>query len=454
MRKFILLVITAFFSMIFYANEVQATSFTNQDAVVNITLENGPSFNPSSRIKLKYEFDLSGIDVKPNDMLELEFPNTLELSGDPVFNFLDDNGDLIAIGAKQNGKIVITFTDIVSTKEQIHGFLDIELTISNDKLPLGKNILEFETKTGPTPIEIEIIPRIDDMSKKGVITKLPDNREAIRWTIVVNRNNLWMNEMTLTDTISDNSLSYIPGSLKVSQGLWINEQRSSYRRVRTLTDGADYFAIETANGISVKFPAGSDMYIVDLFTIVNDPDSLNRIGTQFRNTANLSWLDENNNSIEESAGARVTIKDTNTGIGGSDKETPNSETNESTTDSTTEPKIPESSEPIVESTSESSESSETESTTDSTDESYNSSTTERSSESNTRSTVESTFATQTNSTIDSTKSTLTTNTDKQTGTKPDKNLPKTGEKIGAHISLLIGVLLIINVILFDLFRKI
>ena len=165
MRKFILLVITAFFSMIFYANEVQATSFTNQDAVVNITLENGPSFNPSSRIKLKYEFDLSGIDVKPNDMLELEFPNTLELSGDPVFNFLDDNGDLIAIGAKQNGKIVITFTDIVSTKEQIHGFLDIELTISNDKLPLGKNILEFETKTGPTPIEIEIIPRIDDMSK-------------------------------------------------------------------------------------------------------------------------------------------------------------------------------------------------------------------------------------------------------------------------------------------------
>jgi LPXTG-motif cell wall-anchored protein len=319
---------------LFYTVKAEATEYTNNDALVNVTLENGPVLTPASTLKLKFEFDLTNKDIHEGDILWLDIPSSLELSGKTDFTFYDDNRELLATGIEENGRIKIIFTEQAEAKQDIHGYLDISLRIKDGQLPLGKNTIDFEIKNDVIPIEIDLILGVNDLSKKGVISKLADNREAIRWTMVVNRNNVWMNEAMLTDFIGDKGLTYVEGSLKVYTGIWLNDQRSSYKRTQLLTEDVDYTVSENEKGISLKFPESSEMYIVDLFTLVNDPSRLDILGSKFSNQANLTWKDENDTGKGIEVKSNVTVKDSSSGIGGNDKDS--SSTNEIPDESTGE----------------------------------------------------------------------------------------------------------------------
>lgn len=250
-----------------------------------MTLENGPQFYPGSNIKIKMEFDLTHQEVEPNDTLVLDLPENLEIDSSTEINFMDGSGHLLATGKVVQNKIVITFTENVRNKQDVHGFIDISLKMKPDTFPLGKNIIEFETKNGLIPVEIEVQERKDDISKKGKLIKLADGTSAIRWTMVVNRNNLKTTNMILSDVIKDEELTYIEGSTKVYIGEWVDLNKSAYKRRTLLTEGIDYKREESLDGVTLFFNEGTSMYVVDLLTKPKNPQLLDKTGVKFNNTA-------------------------------------------------------------------------------------------------------------------------------------------------------------------------
>jgi uncharacterized surface anchored protein len=285
-----------------------------------VTLENGPQFYPGSNIKIKMEFDLTHQEVEPNDTLVLDLPENLEIDSSTEINFMDGSGHLLATGKVVQNKIVITFTENVRNKQDVHGFIDISLKMKPDTFPLGKNIIEFETKNGLIPVEIEVQERKDDISKKGKLIKLADGTSAIRWTMVVNRNNLKTTNMILSDVIKDEELTYIEGSTKVYIGEWVDLNKSAYKRRTLLTEGIDYKREESLDGVTLFFNEGTSMYVVDLLTKPKNPQLLDKTGVKFHNTAHLMWTDEEGKNSSSSVSSNFVIRDKNSGIDGSDKQ--------------------------------------------------------------------------------------------------------------------------------------
>ncbi|MEB7810078.1 Ig-like domain-containing protein, partial [Enterococcus faecalis] len=340
MKKINMLLI-AFLSSVFFSLipvNVDAATFTNKDAVLNVTLENGPKFTPANSMKIKIDFDFTGLGVDPGDMLEIAYPDSIEIWGNRDFTFHDESGTLLATGTAKDNKIVLTFTDAVKDKNDIKGFLELTFKPSANKMTLGKNILEFESKDGIIPIDIELIESIDDLSKKGSVRKMSNGENGIRWTMVVNRNNYNMNEVKLDDIIADSKIRYVPNSLQVHEGIWLDDVKSTYRRVKKMIPGIDYSYTETANGVSILLPPGNRMYVIDLFTSVDDPNLLNVIGSTFRNKASLKWNDKLGNSHSREVNSKLIIRDdNNSGIGGnntSDSSTSSTDPLDSSTSST------------------------------------------------------------------------------------------------------------------------
>ncbi|HAP3559764.1 TPA: LPXTG cell wall anchor domain-containing protein [Enterococcus faecalis] len=327
-----------FFAMTFLAvsflfinsPSVEAASYTNNDGVINVTLQNGPKFTPANSMKFKFDFDLSGVSIKSGDTFEIDYPESIEYWGDPNFNFYDEEGNLYGTGVNKDGKIIITFIDTVENKTDIKGYLNAQFKPTPNKMSLGKNTLTFDSKNGIIPIEVELVDSIKNISKKGTVQKMPNGENGIRWTIIINRNSLFMNNIQLEDIITDPALKYVPGTLKVSEGIWIDDVKTSYKRVRTMTPDVEYTVSEVENGMTLLIPSSETMYVVDMFTSVSNPQLLNTKGSTFSNNATLKWGDENGESQLESVQSLLTIKNNDTGIGGSTTPTTNS------SDSTTE----------------------------------------------------------------------------------------------------------------------
>nr|UKS68063.1 hypothetical protein G8766_02195 [Lactococcus garvieae] len=319
MKKIIALVLLVI-TIIIYPTIAEAKEYSNKDTLINVTLENGPQFYPGSNIKIKMEFDLTHQEVEPNDTLVLDLPENLEIDSSTEINFMDGSGHLLATGKVVQNKIVITFTENVRNKQDVHGFIDISLKMKPDTFPLGKNIIEFETKNGLIPIEIEVQERKDDISKKGKLIKLADGTSAIRWTMVVNRNNLKTTNMILSDVIKDEELTYIEGSAKVYIGEWVDLNKSAYKRRTLLTEGIDYKREESLDGVTLFFNEGTSMYVVDLLTKPKNPQLLDKTGVKFNNTAHLMWTDEEGKNSSSSVSSNFVIRDKNSGIDGSDKQ--------------------------------------------------------------------------------------------------------------------------------------
>ena len=319
MKKIIALVLLVI-TIIIYPTIAEAKEYSNKDTLINVTLENGPQFYPGSNIKIKMEFDLTHQEVEPNDTLVLDLPENLEIDSSTEINFMDGSGHLLATGKVVQNKIVITFTENVRNKQDVHGFIDISLKMKPDTFPLGKNIIEFETKNGLIPIEIEVQERKDDISKKGKLIKLADGTSAIRWTMVVNRNNLKTTNMILSDVIKDEELTYIEGSAKVYIGEWVDLNKSAYKRRTLLTEGIDYKREESLDGVTLFFNEGTSMYVVDLLTKPKNPQLLDKTGFKFNNTAHLMWTDEEGKNSSSSVSSNFVIRDKNSGIDGSDKQ--------------------------------------------------------------------------------------------------------------------------------------
>lgn len=292
-HKVFIIITLSFLTFIISPLNAKAKEFTNNETIVDIKLINGPNFYPSSTINFNVEFDLSNKEVEPGDILNISIPEGLLIPKDTHIEFKDDNGNILAIGQEKDGKIAIIFTEKVLGKENIHGFLNLGLKIQPDILPLGKNILEFEINSGTVPIEINIEERIEDLSKKGKILELPDGRKAIKWTIIANRNEISMNNLVLTDTIIDNKLIYTPEGLQVYTGQWSDVKKTSYKRKKLLSRGIDYQIAEDQSDVTINFSNGNQMYIIDLFTVIKDPKSIETIGETFKNNAIISWIDDN-----------------------------------------------------------------------------------------------------------------------------------------------------------------
>ncbi len=102
-----------------------------------------------------------------------------------------------------------------------------------------------------------------------------------------------MNNLVLTDTIIDNKLIYTPEGFQVYTGQWSDSKRSSYKRKKLLSRGIDYQIAEAQSDVTINFSNGNQMYIIDLFTVIKDPKSIETIGEKFKNNAIISWIDDN-----------------------------------------------------------------------------------------------------------------------------------------------------------------
>lgn len=206
MKKFRIFFAITFLAISFLlinSTRVEATSYSNNDGVINVTLQNGPKFTPANSMNFKFEFDLSEVSIKPGDTFEIDYPDSIEYWGDPNFKFYDEEGNLYGTGVNKDGKIIITFTDAVENKTDIKGYLNALFKSAPNKMGLGKNTLAFNSKNGIIPIEVELVESIKNVSKKGTVREMPNGEMGIRWTIIINRNNLLMNNIQLEEIITD-----------------------------------------------------------------------------------------------------------------------------------------------------------------------------------------------------------------------------------------------------------
>ncbi|WP_300559895.1 SpaA isopeptide-forming pilin-related protein [Companilactobacillus sp.] len=301
-----------------------ATNYTSSDMITSGSIiDQDKTYSMNSTVGIQYEYDTTGLDLQNGDTLTIDVPEPLKVSNPgETFNITDDAGNTIGTAVlNSNNQIVVTFTDVENIHD-VKGSLTVNsgVTVDRNKAEVGSQNVEFPIKDGQVQdsnLTTKLSTNEGNISKKGVLGKDENGDAVVTWTILANRNELNLNNLNVSDTITDPNLEYIPGSVIVYEASWKDRDSGTYSRDKVVSSG-NYTLNEHSNGFDLTIPKAQDqMYAIKFQTKLTD-DSQASDGTVFRNDASMDATLAGNGSggsaIEDSASAKVVGKD-NSGNG-------------------------------------------------------------------------------------------------------------------------------------------
>lgn len=310
-----------------------ATNHNGADFTTSASVTNGPDFKHSNTVNVEYDLSFGSTPIHAGDTITLDFPENLKgkTPGD-TFDVTDEDGTVIGKAVVSDKGVVITMNDALENKTNAK--LKLILATQYRYEDTGEKDVVFPLENGGSSTsQINIVSNEANLSKKGTL----QNDGTIKWTILVNRRELEMKNLDVTDTIGANQ-EMIHG-LTVSKGTWQNT--TTYQREKpALTEGTDYDVTYNDKGFDLSFKdTVNDMIVVDYYTKVTDPELIHS-GYKFRNNAVMTWGGgTSGGKNSEEANGKVSSSTGNSGSGSGDvneTEEPGVDTDEDTGTGTTD----------------------------------------------------------------------------------------------------------------------
>jgi len=308
-----------FFSLVFLLVVSQvatpakaATNHNGADFTTSASVTNGPDFKHSDTIDVQYNLDFGDTPLKSGDTITLDFPENLKgkTPGD-TFKVYDDDGMVIGEAVISDKGVVITMNDALEGKT--NSKLTLNMMTKYRYEDSGEKDVVFPLENnGSSTSQINIVENEANLSKKGTL----QDDGTIKWTILVDRRAIDMENLDITDTIGANQ-ELIHG-MTVSNGYW--ESTTTYKREKpAMTEGTDYNVTYNDKGFDLSFnDTVSNLVVIDYYTKVTDP-SLIDSGYKFKNNAVMTWGGgTSGDKNSEEANGKVSSSNGNSGSGGGD----------------------------------------------------------------------------------------------------------------------------------------
>ena len=212
-----LLGLVSLVAVLFFSWTTPAQAATNHNAsefTTSASVLNGPDFKHADTIDIQYEMDFGSTALHDGDTITIDLPANLKAKtpGD-TFDVTDESGMKIGEAVVSDGQVVITMNDALEGKT--NDKLKVNLTTKYRYEDTGEKDVVFNLQNGETSTsQINIVANEANLSKKGTL----QSDGTIKWTILVNRNELTMSNVKVTDTIGDYQ-SMIEG-VEVYNGEW------------------------------------------------------------------------------------------------------------------------------------------------------------------------------------------------------------------------------------------
>ncbi|MCF6166284.1 LPXTG cell wall anchor -containing protein [Furfurilactobacillus rossiae] len=324
--NWLLVMFTVMIGFIFNTQTAQAATYGNE-FITSGTITNGPNFSYASNVNVRYDWAVpNDVHIAANDQMEIQLPDALRVSKESTFPLLADDGtELGSVDIKTDGTMVVTFNETAATLTNLHGTITFSTKLNAATVGLGEQNVPFETNNGTLTSPVIVSPSTNNLSKKGSFTTDSNGNPAIKWTILVNRNELPMENVKVSDIITDAGQQLVPDSITVSNGHWTDPTtQASYKRDETLTAGTDYTVSVTGDSFETTFAKlDSQMVVIDYLTTFKDPAVASDGSSIFKNTATMTWGGNNGNGAN-SEKATASVKQTAGSGTGSGSENNNS----------------------------------------------------------------------------------------------------------------------------------
>jgi uncharacterized surface anchored protein len=305
-----------------HPSEAQAADYTSSDMVTEAYItDQNKTYNYTNSVGLTYK--LSHESIKNGDTLTINLPEELYVKEVGTFEFKDDQGHVIGNGKlTESGQIQIEF---IKDIDDFNGTLTIDkgIGINNDKTEIGNNTVAFPTVNGDQNSTLKIKENSEnDISKKGTLGKDENGDSIITWSILVNRNELDLKNLVVSDLNISSGLDFVDGSLTIRKASWVDKNTGSYSKGSDVTN--KYPVTYDENGMPSKIDfgdTGTQMFVISFQTKLENPSQAEN-GTVFHNEASMTGsyntTGNNPNEFESNTSADVSGK-TNSGNGSGTK---------------------------------------------------------------------------------------------------------------------------------------
>jgi len=306
------LVIVLLVSQVALPAKASAANFnaTDSNYLTSATVINGPDFKHGDTINVQYNLDFGDQELKSGDTITVDLPSNLKAKsvGD-TFNVKDAAGNTVGTAEVTNeGQVVVTMNDQLEGKTNDKMTLNLATKYRGDDY--GEKDVVFNENNQST---INMVSNDANMSKKGTIQA----DGTVKWTILVDRREIDMKNVKISDTIGD--YQTLIKDISVYDGEWTSN--SSYKR-RDKISSDKYDVTYHDNGFDLAFKdTVSNLVVIDYYTQIDD-ESLIHSGYKFRNKAVMTWGGgTSGGSNSEEANGKVSSSTGNGGTGDGNENT-------------------------------------------------------------------------------------------------------------------------------------
>ena len=268
-------------SLTLFSKTVQAETSKKVDVITEVKIQNDQGGDLTEalgrydnfRLNAKFAIGKRGT-VKAGDTTEVKIDSPIDIKSQD-FEIKNPSGNLVAKAKVDaaTGKIILTFTNYVETKDDVSGSFFFYAAVNRDKFP----------QEGDAPVKVTVNNQVKFTGKvaSGVIgtaNRYPiiktgwdtgDHKE-LGFRIAVNRTNEAINNVVLTDTIESKAVSYKAGSFKIFKGTW--EYINGKWELKNKQDVTSQYTVNaTDSTFSINFGnlSATDQFSVEYFANVN-----------------------------------------------------------------------------------------------------------------------------------------------------------------------------------------
>ena len=268
-------------SFTLFSKIVNAETSKKVDVITDVKIQNdkgealtGPLGRYDTfRLNAKFAIGKRGT-VKAGDTTEVKIDSPIDIKSQD-FEIKDPSDNLVAKAKVDaaTGKIILTFTKYVETKDDVSGSFFFYAQVNKVKSP----------NDGEVPVKVSVNDKEKFTGKVTSGTIGGGNRYSIiksGWSeagnkelgfrISVNRTNEVINDAVVTDTLKSPGITYKPGSFKIKKGTWeYNNGKWELKNAKDVT--ADYTVNINGNSFSINLGniAADDQFAIEYGTDVN-----------------------------------------------------------------------------------------------------------------------------------------------------------------------------------------
>ena len=268
-------------SLTLFSKTVQAETSKKVDVITEVKIQNDQGGDLTEalgrydnfRLNAKFAIGKRGT-VKAGDTTEVKIDSPIDIKSQD-FEIKDPSGNLVAKAKVDaaTGKIILTFTKYVETKDDVSGSFFFYAAVNRDKFPQEGDAPVKVTVNNQVKFTGKVASGVIGTAKRYPIIKTgwdTGDHKELGFRIAVNRTNEAINNVVLTDTIESKAVSYKAGSFKIFKGTW--EYINGKWELKNKQDVTSQYTVNaTDSTFSINFGnlSATDQFSVEYFANVD-----------------------------------------------------------------------------------------------------------------------------------------------------------------------------------------